>query len=44
MEPKFRRMIYYNAVVTMLLCLVANFYFFDVNIALPHNINATSTR
>ena len=30
LEPKFRTLIYYNAVITILLCLVANFYFFQL--------------
>lgn len=29
LEPKFRTLIYYNAIVTSLLCLVANLYFFQ---------------
>ena len=32
LEPKFRRMIYYNAVVTILLCITANLYFFQVGL------------
>lgn len=30
LEPKFRTVIYYNAVVTILLCVVTNFYFFQL--------------
>ena len=29
LEPKFRRMIYYNAILTILLCITVNLYFFD---------------
>lgn len=32
LEPKFRTMIYYNAVVTVLLCISANMYFLQVGI------------
>ena len=30
LEPRFRTMIYYNAAVTLLLCVTANLYFFQV--------------
>ena len=46
LEPKFRRMIYYNAVVTILLCITANLYFFQVGLqdtSNGHCKNVTST-
>ncbi len=30
LEPKFRRLIYYNAIVTILLCVCGNLYFFQL--------------
>lgn len=33
LEPKFRRMIYYNAILTILLCITANLYFFEVGVS-----------
>eukprot|EP00731_Ephydatia_muelleri_P002116 Em0001g2116a len=44
LEPKFRTLIYYNAVVTILLCLVANFYFFQLGQkGFPTTITPTTT-
>ena len=33
LEPKFRTMIYYNAVVTVLLCIAANMFFLQVGVS-----------
>lgn len=38
LEPKFRTMIYYNAVVTILLCIAANMYFLEVGINGPSTL------
>lgn len=39
LEPKFRTMIYYNAIVTILLCIVANMYFLEVGIHGPTSLS-----
>ncbi len=43
LEPKFRRMIYYNAVVTVLLCIAANMYFLEVGVSGPSTLPANPT-